>query len=99
MSDFLVIGGWTGRRKIPVKIIGETSDGFQIKALERVLLPGRGILKKGQSALVSKSIVKLAEVREPQVALPANRRARFYSYASRVLTKLRRTLRSGILRG
>jgi hypothetical protein len=96
MSDYLVIGGWTGRQKIPVDIIGETPDSFQIKPLERVFLPGRGILKKGQSTLVSKSIVKLAEVRNPQV-VGANTRIRFYSRAARFLTKIREMLRSFML--
>ncbi len=63
MSDYLVIGGWTGRRKIPVKVLGETPEGFRIEALERVLLPGRGFLEKGKSALVSRSVIKLDEVR------------------------------------
>jgi hypothetical protein len=59
MSGFLVVDGWTGRRKVPINIIGETADGFQIEALERVFLPGRGILKEGQSAFVSRKIVTL----------------------------------------
>jgi hypothetical protein len=59
MSDYLVIGGWSGRRKIPVNIIGETPDGFEIKALENAFIPGRGTLKAGQSAVVPKAIVKL----------------------------------------
>jgi hypothetical protein len=59
MSDFLVIGGWSGRRKIPVNIIGETPDGIEIKALEHTFIPGRGILKAGQSAVVPKTVVKL----------------------------------------
>ena len=62
MSDFLVIGSWTGRRKIPVKILRETSEGFQIEALERVLLPGRGCLEKGKSTFVSRSVIKHDEV-------------------------------------
>jgi hypothetical protein len=57
MSDYLEIGGWAGRWKIPVNIISETPDSFQIQALERVFLPGRGILKEGQSTLVSKRLV------------------------------------------
>jgi hypothetical protein len=56
MSDFLVIGGWSGRRKIPV----ETPEEFRINVLERVLVPGRGILEEGQSNHVSKSVIKLA---------------------------------------
>jgi hypothetical protein len=59
MSDFLVIGGWSGRRKIPVDVIGETPDGIEIKPLENTFIPGRGILKAGQSAIVPKAIVKL----------------------------------------
>jgi hypothetical protein len=57
MSDYLVVDGWSGRRKIPVSIIRETEDGFQIRALERVFLPGRGMLNAGQSAFVSKKVV------------------------------------------
>jgi len=59
MSDYLVIGGWSGRRKIPVDVIGETPDGFTVKALENAFIPGRGTLKAGQSAVVPKAIVKL----------------------------------------
>ena len=59
MSDYLVIGGWSGRRKIPVDVIGETQDGFEIKALESAFIPGRGTLKAGQLAVVPKAIVKL----------------------------------------
>jgi hypothetical protein len=57
MSGYLLVGGWNGRRKVPVNIIGETGDEVQIEALERVFLPGRGILKPGQSAVVSKSLI------------------------------------------
>jgi len=39
-----------------------------------VLLPGRGFLEKGQSTLVSKSVIALAEVRDPQEAVPATTR-------------------------
>jgi hypothetical protein len=92
MSDYLVIGGWSGRRKIPVDIIAETPDSFQIKPLERVFLPGHGILKKGQSTHVSKSVIKVAETRDQQVA-PANARARSYSRAVCFLTQIRETLR------
>jgi hypothetical protein len=59
MSDYLVVDGWNGPRKIRVNIIGETADGFKIEALERVFLPGRGMLKEGQSTFVSKSAVIL----------------------------------------
>jgi hypothetical protein len=59
MSDYLVIGGWSGRRKIPVNILSETPDGFEIEPLESAFIPGRGALKAGQSAVVPKAIVKL----------------------------------------
>lgn len=61
MSGYLVIGGWSSSQKVPVNIIGETAEGFQIEAVERVFLPGRGILKKGQSVLVPKITVKREE--------------------------------------
>jgi hypothetical protein len=70
MTDYLVISGWSGCRKIPVNIISEMEDGFQIKALERVFLPGRGILKEGQSTFVSKSVVTV-EPRNKAVAIVA----------------------------
>jgi len=57
MSGYLVVDGWSGRRKIPVDIIGETPDGFEIKVIERVFLPGRGMLKEGQSTRVPKGTV------------------------------------------
>jgi hypothetical protein len=59
MSDYLVIGGWSGRRKIPVDILGETPDGFEIKPLESAFIPGRGALKAGQLAVVPKAIIQL----------------------------------------
>ncbi len=59
MCGYLVIDGWNSRQKVPVNIIGETADGFEIEAIERVFLPGRGILKEGQSAFVPKITVKL----------------------------------------
>jgi hypothetical protein len=59
MSNYLVIGGWSGRRKIPVNIVGETPDGFEVKPLESAFIPGRGTLKAGQLAVVPKAIVKL----------------------------------------
>jgi hypothetical protein len=58
MSDYLVIGGWSGRRKIPVNIVAETADGFEIKPLESAFIPGRGTLRAGQRAVVPKAIVK-----------------------------------------
>jgi hypothetical protein len=58
MSDYLVIGGWSGRRKIPVNVIGETPEGLEIMALENAFIPGRGSLKAGQSTVVPKTVVK-----------------------------------------
>ncbi len=60
MSGYLVIGGWAGSQSIPVNIIGETAEDFEIQAIERVFLPGRGLLKEGQSIFVPKITVKLA---------------------------------------
>jgi len=59
MSNYLTISGWSGPQKIPVDIISETSQDFEIRALERVFLPGRGIVRKGQSALVPKTLVEV----------------------------------------
>ena len=59
MSDYLVIGGWSSRRKIPVEVIAETAEDFQIKAIERIFLPGRGMLKEGQSTCVPKRTIVL----------------------------------------
>jgi hypothetical protein len=61
MSNYLVIGGWSSRRKIPVEVIAETAEGVQIKAIERIFLPGRGMLKEGQSACVPKQIIMLGD--------------------------------------
>jgi hypothetical protein len=59
MSKYVTVGGWSGRRKIPVSIIGETPDGFQVLVLERVFLPGHGMLKKGQVTIVPKGVIKV----------------------------------------
>ena len=59
MSDYLVIGGWSGRQKIPVQVLNETPDGFWIKPEERAFVPGRGILKRGQRVLVPRNLIKL----------------------------------------
>jgi len=59
MSSYLVIGGWSGRRKIPVNLIGETPEDFQIEILEPAFLPGRGVFKEGQSTFVPKRIVEV----------------------------------------
>ncbi len=66
MSDCIVIGGCTERRKIPVRITGETPEGFRIEALERVALPGRGFLEKGESAFISWSAIKLDQAARPR---------------------------------
>jgi hypothetical protein len=50
-----------------------------------VFLPGRGILNKGQSALVAKSLVKL-EGRKPE-GLPENTPLSLHVHAARFLTK------------
>jgi hypothetical protein len=93
MSDYLVIGGWTGRRKIPVTILAETADGFRIKAGERVLLPGRGILKKGQLAFVPKSVIKLQSQNQPE-AKPGKRPRPIYARVVRFLATIKcRSLR------
>jgi hypothetical protein len=59
MSSYLVIGGWSGRRKIPVNLVGETPEAFRIEVLERIFLPGRGVLDRGQVALVPKVLIEL----------------------------------------
>jgi hypothetical protein len=59
MNGYLIIAAWNGRRKIPVNVIGETPKGFEIRAEERVFLPGRGLLKSGESAFVSKDVVEV----------------------------------------
>jgi hypothetical protein len=58
MSDYLVIGGWKGRQKIPVEIVSETPNGFWIKAHERAMLPGRGIIKRGQRVHVPRTVIQ-----------------------------------------
>ena len=59
MRNYLTIGGWDGRQKIPVDIINETPEEFEIKAQKRIFLPGRGVLKEGQSTLVPKRLIKM----------------------------------------
>ncbi len=76
MSQHLVIGGWSGHRKIPVSVVGETPDGFQIVALKQVFLPGHGMLKKGQLSLVPKGVVRIeAANSHADAAIPSNDRA------------------------
>jgi hypothetical protein len=69
MSDFLVIGGWKGRQKIPVQILSETPEGFWIKAQERTMLPGRGIIKRGQRVHVPRTVIKLDTSERPAARL------------------------------
>ncbi len=69
MSSYLVIGGWSGRRKIPVDLISETPESFEIVALEAAFLPGRGILRQGQSAFVPKATVEV-DMSPPAGSLP-----------------------------
>ena len=59
MSDYLVIGGWSRRQKVPVQVLTETPDGFWIKPEARAFVPGRGILKRGQRVLVPRNLIKL----------------------------------------
>ncbi len=61
MSNYLMIGGWSGPKKIPVHIVAETPEGYEIRVLERVYLPGRGLLKKGQLAFVPKRVVRVKD--------------------------------------
>jgi hypothetical protein len=65
MSDYLVIGGWKGRQKIPVQILSETPDGFWIKAHERAMLPGRGVIKRGQRVHVPRIAVQIGMSERP----------------------------------
>ncbi len=60
MDGYLLIGGWSGVRRVPVEIVSETTNGIEIKARARAFLPGRGMLQKGQSTLVPKAVVKAA---------------------------------------
>jgi hypothetical protein len=59
MGSYLRVCGWSGCEKIPVTVIGETASEFRIEAVENTFLPGRGTLKKGQSAYVPKTAVRL----------------------------------------
>jgi hypothetical protein len=59
MDGYLIIGAWNGRQRIPVNVIGETPEGFKVRAQERVFLPGRGVLKRGDSATVPKDVVEV----------------------------------------
>jgi hypothetical protein len=61
MSDYLVIGGWNGSRKVPVNVIAETASGFHVTAMEQVFLPGRGVLREGQSTFVPRDAVILED--------------------------------------
>jgi len=61
MSNYLMIGGWSGPKKIPVDIVAETPEQYEIRVLESVYLPGRGLLKKGQSAFVPRRLVRVKD--------------------------------------
>jgi len=89
MSDYLVIGGWSGRQKIPVRILSETADGFWIKAQERAMLPGRGLIKRGQRVHVPRTVIKLD--RERPVVQP--QRGSFFTFMHVLLTKALNVLR------
>ena len=88
MSDYLVIGGWNGRQKVPVQVITETPDGFWIKPEQRAFVPGRGVLKRGQRVLVPRNLIKL-DSNEKQVA---PRRHRLLLRIPAVLSKAWQTL-------
>ena len=70
MSDYLVIRGWSGRQKVPVQILGETPDGFWIKPQERAMLPGRGIIKRGQRVHVPRTVIRLDSGERPAAHPP-----------------------------
>ena len=61
MSNYLMISGWSGPQKIPVQIVAETAEEYEIRVLESVYLPGRGLLKKGQSAFVPRRLVRVKD--------------------------------------
>ena len=61
MSNYLIIGGWSGPQKIAVDIAGETPEQYEIRVLQRVYLPGRGLLEKGQSAFVPRRLVRVKD--------------------------------------
>ncbi len=84
MSDYLVIGGWSGRQKVPVQILGDTPDGFWIRPQERAMLPGRGFIKRGQRVHVPRSVIKLDTGERP--AAPPQRNA-LYGFVHTLLNK------------
>ncbi len=59
MGNYLRICGWSGCARIPVTVVGETASEFRIEAVENTFLPGRGTLKRGQTAYVPKTAVRL----------------------------------------
>jgi len=85
MSDYLVIGGWSGRQKIPVQILGETPDGFWVRPQERAMLPGRGLIKRGQRVHVPRTVIKLDAGERPAAAAQRNS---LYSFAHALLSKV-----------
>ncbi len=98
MGDFLVISGWSGRRKVPVQILGETPEGFRIRPLERVLLPGRGFLEKGKATLVPKASITLAKASDATEASPASKRSPLFAYAMRFFIGMLAVFRSSVSR-
>ena len=66
MSSYLMIGGWSGPQKIRVHIVAETPEDYEVRVLERVYLPGRGLLKKGQLALVPRRLVRVKDESKPE---------------------------------
>jgi hypothetical protein len=92
MSDYLVIGGWSGRQKIPVQILGETPEGFWVKPQERAMLPGRGLIKRGQRVHVPRTVIKLDMGERP--AAPPQRRSLFM-FLHVLLSKALHVMRRG----
>jgi hypothetical protein len=90
MSDYLVIGGWGGRQKIPVQILSETPDGFWIKPQERAMLPGRGFIKKGRRVHVPRTVIKLDEGQRLAASTP---RKSVFMFARALLSKAVNLLR------
>jgi len=90
MSDYLVIGGWSGRQKVPVQILSETPDGFWIKPQERAMLPGRGLIKRGHRVHVPRTVIKLDT--GERLAAPVQRNF-LYAFAHSLLSKTRNLLR------
>jgi hypothetical protein len=56
MSDYLVVDGWNGRQKIPVSIVSETPDSFEIKAIERVFYPAAAYSRKANQHVFPREV-------------------------------------------